>query len=428
MRTAKISRDTKETKIALELNLDGSGEGVISTGIGFFDHMLELLKKHALIDLTVKADGDLKVDYHHTVEDVGLVLGKALDQALGDRKGIVRYGFASIPMDEALCETSLDLGGRPFLVMQCAMKHMFVKDFEVKLVEEFFRAVSVESRSNIHLRQIYGDEAHHVCEGLFKSFARALRQAKAVDPNERGVPSSKGAIDLKDGKCVRLRQGRADDVTVYGDDPAAQAKDWREQGGEELHVVDLDGAFAGTPKHAETIARIIEAFGGPVEVGGGLRDPESLRAVLEAGAARAIIGSAALEDPAFLSEALELYGDKIAVGIDARDGFVQTKGWVETTKVKATELAAAVAKAGVKTIIYTDTATDGMLGGPNLTQMAAICDAAPTCQITASGGVSSPFDIENLKALERPNLRAAIVGKALYDGRTTLKEIKRAAL
>ena len=194
MRTAKISRDTKETKISLELNLDGSGEGEISTGIGFFDHMLELLKKHALVDLTVKADGDLKVDYHHTVEDVGLVLGKALNEALGDRKGIVRYGFASIPMDEALCETSLDLGGRPFHVMQCAMKHMFVKDFEVKLVEEFFRAVSVESRSNIHLRQIYGDEAHHVCEGLFKSFARALRQAKAVDPNEKGVPSSKGVI------------------------------------------------------------------------------------------------------------------------------------------------------------------------------------------------------------------------------------------
>ena len=188
MRNAKIERNTKETQIALELNLDGSGEGVIDTGIGFFDHMLELLKKHALIDLTVKAKGDLKV------EDVGLVFGLALNQALGDRKGITRYGFASIPMDEALCETSLDLGGRPFLVMQCAMKHMFVKDFEVKLIEEFFRAVSVESRSNIHLRQVYGDEAHHVCEGLFKSFARALRMAKAVDPNEKGVPSSKGVI------------------------------------------------------------------------------------------------------------------------------------------------------------------------------------------------------------------------------------------
>ncbi len=194
MRQANVDRATKETKIHLELNLDGSGEGVIETGIGFFDHMLELLKKHALIDLTVKAEGDLDVDYHHTVEDVGLVLGLALNQALGERRGIVRYGFASIPMDEALCETSLDLGGRPFLVMQCAMKHMMVRDFEVKLVEEFFRAVSVESRANIHLRQIYGDEAHHVCEGLFKSFARALRMAKAIDPNEKGVPSSKGVI------------------------------------------------------------------------------------------------------------------------------------------------------------------------------------------------------------------------------------------
>ena len=235
------------------------------------------------------------------------------------------------------------------------------------------------------------------------------------------------AIDLKGGKCVRLRQGRAEDVTVYGDDPAAQAADWRRQGGAELHVVDLDGAFAGTPRHAEIIAAVIAAFGGPVEVGGGLRSAEALRAVIEAGAVRAIIGSAALEDPAFLSAAVELYGERIAVGIDARDGFVQTRGWVETTAVRATELAAAVARAGVKTIIYTDTATDGMLGGPNLAQMAAICDAAPSCQITASGGVSSPADVANLMALKRPNLRAAIVGKALYDGRTTLAEMNAAA-
>ena len=236
------------------------------------------------------------------------------------------------------------------------------------------------------------------------------------------------AIDLKGGKCVRLRQGCADDVTVYGDDPAEQARIWAAEGGRELHVVDLDGAFAGTPRHAAVIAEIIKAFGGPVEVGGGLRTPEALAAVIDAGAARAIIGSAALEDPSFLAKAVDLYGDRIAVGIDARDGFVQTKGWVETTTVKATDLAVAVARAGVKTIIYTDTATDGMLGGPNLTQMAAICDAAPTCDITASGGVSSPYDIENLKALERGNLRAAIVGKALYDGRTTLKELNVAAL
>ena len=194
MRKVTVKRETKETKISMSLNLDGSGKGTVETGIGFFNHMLELLKKHALIDLTVKATGDLDVDYHHTVEDVGLVFGQALNEALGDRKGITRYGFASIPMDEALCETSIDLGGRPFVVMVSGKKHMMVRDFEVKLIEEFFRAVSVEGRLNVHLREIYGDEAHHVCEGLFKSFARALRQAVAKDPREKGVPSSKGKI------------------------------------------------------------------------------------------------------------------------------------------------------------------------------------------------------------------------------------------
>ena len=236
------------------------------------------------------------------------------------------------------------------------------------------------------------------------------------------------AIDLKGGKCVRLRQGREDDVTVYGDDPASQAADWRRQGVQELHVVDLDGAFAGTPRHAAVIAQVIKAFGGPVEVGGGLRTPEALSAVLDAGATRAIIGSAALDDPEFLSSSVEIYGDRIAVGIDARGGFVQTRGWVETSKTLATELARAVAAMGVKTIIYTDTATDGMLGGPNLEQMAAICDAAPTCEITASGGVSTPEDVVNLRRLGKANLRAAIVGKALYDGRTSLDAMNEAAV
>ncbi len=194
VRKAEIERNTRETQIKLCLNLDGSGEGNISTGIGFFDHMLELLKKHANIDLDVQAKGDIEVDYHHTVEDVGIVLGKAVNEALEDRKGLVRYGFASIPMDEALCETSLDLGGRPFLVMVSPMKHMMVRDFEVKLIEEFFRAFSVEARANVHMRQIYGDETHHVCEGFFKSFARALRAAIKIDPSEKGVPSSKGVI------------------------------------------------------------------------------------------------------------------------------------------------------------------------------------------------------------------------------------------
>ena len=194
MRTAKISRDTKETKIALELNLDGSGEGVISTGIGFFDHMLELLKKHALIDLTVKAEGDLKVDYHHTVEDVGLVLGQALDKALGDRKGIRRYGFFLLPMDESLGRAAVDFGGRPFLVYSTECTSTFVRDFDTELFREFFRALSVNARANVNLRHTGGNEPHHAAEALFKAFARAVRAAVEPDPRETGVPSSKGVL------------------------------------------------------------------------------------------------------------------------------------------------------------------------------------------------------------------------------------------
>ncbi|MBR1871169.1 MAG: 1-(5-phosphoribosyl)-5-[Kiritimatiellae bacterium] len=238
------------------------------------------------------------------------------------------------------------------------------------------------------------------------------------------------AIDLKGGVCVRLRQGRADDATQYNRDPAAQAKTWRDEGGEELHVVDLDGAFAGTPRHAEVVAKIIEAFGGPVEVGGGLRTMDAVEKVLEAGAARAMIGSAAIEDPAFLAEALRKWGERIAVGIDARNGMVQTRGWVETTSVKAAGFVEKIAGEGCAHIIYTDTATDGMLKGPNFREMETVCDAAavnPQTAITASGGVSTPEHVRRLVALGRGNLRAAIVGKALYDGVSTLKEMKGAA-
>ena len=193
-RTATRTRVTRETDIAVTLNLDGTGVSRIETGIGFLNHMLELFARHALVDLDVKAAGDVHVDYHHTVEDVGLVLGACLNEALGERRGIRRYGFFLLPMDEALCEVALDLGGRPYLVFASAMKHMQVRDFEVKLLEEFFRAVTVEGRMNLHLRQVYGDEAHHVCEAMFKGFARALRMAVETDPRESGVPSSKGTI------------------------------------------------------------------------------------------------------------------------------------------------------------------------------------------------------------------------------------------
>ena len=178
----------------MTLNLDGTGTCRVETGIGFLDHLLELFSRHALVDLEVKASGDVHVDYHHTVEDVGLVLGTCLNEALGERRGIRRYGFFLLPMDETLAEVSVDLGGRPFLVFASAMKHLRAGDFEVKLLEEFFRALSVEARMNIHARQIYGDETHHVCEAIVKGFARAFRMAIEPDPREAGIPSSKGTL------------------------------------------------------------------------------------------------------------------------------------------------------------------------------------------------------------------------------------------
>jgi phosphoribosylformimino-5-aminoimidazole carboxamide ribotide isomerase len=235
------------------------------------------------------------------------------------------------------------------------------------------------------------------------------------------------AIDLKDGKCVRLRQGKAEEATIYSDDPVAQAKCFRDQGAEQLHVVDLDGAFQGEPKHAPVIAEIIRTLNIPVEVGGGLRTDAHIETLLKAGVARAIIGTRALEKLETLAALVKRFGDRIAVGIDARDGFVQVKGWVETTGTRAVTLAQQMESVGVKTIIYTDTATDGMLGGPNLTAMKELCLAVPSCNIIASGGVSAPEHVTALKALGCANLYGAIVGKALYDGKTTLAAMMAAA-
>jgi imidazoleglycerol-phosphate dehydratase len=193
-RMASVARKTRETDIRVRVDIDGQGTSKVSTGIPFLNHMLELLAKHSLIDLAVSARGDLDVDYHHTVEDIGLALGAALDQALGDRRGIVRYGFAAIPMDEALAQAAVDLGGRPYLVSRMACRSRKIRDFDLKLVTEFFQAFVVQGRLNLHVQQAYGDEPHHACEAVFKAVARALRQACACDPREKGVPSSKGRI------------------------------------------------------------------------------------------------------------------------------------------------------------------------------------------------------------------------------------------
>ena len=194
MRIATLNRKTRETDIALRLNLDGTGAYSIDTGIGFFDHMLELFSRHALIDLDLRCVGDLRVDYHHTVEDVGLALGTALDQALGDRRGIRRYGFFMLPMDDARADVAVDLGGRPFLVWKIAHPERLIRDFNVQLLEEFMRALCVNARMNLHVVQPYGAEVHHVYEAVFKGLARAMRMAVEPDPRDHGLPSSKGVL------------------------------------------------------------------------------------------------------------------------------------------------------------------------------------------------------------------------------------------
>lgn len=194
-RKASIRRDTAETKITLEVDLDGMGTSEISTGVAFFDHMLTLLARHSMVDLKVRAEGDTDVDYHHTVEDVGIVLGQAIKQALGDKAGIRRYGFFILPMDETLARCAVDLSNRPMLVYQADVSNYMVKDFNIALVREFFQGLANSLGCNLHLKLEYGEEPHHVAEALFKAFARALRQAVETDPRQGGrVPSTKGTL------------------------------------------------------------------------------------------------------------------------------------------------------------------------------------------------------------------------------------------
>jgi imidazoleglycerol-phosphate dehydratase len=193
-RTAEIARKTKETDVRLELTLDGTGAGARSTGVGFFDHMLDLLARHARIDLDVTVEGDLETGAHHTVEDTGLAFGQALHAALGDRSGIHRYGHAVVPMDEARASATLDISGRPFLQFDAELPAGTTGGFDHELAEEFFRAVASSSRLTLHLGVEAGSNAHHMIEAIFKAFARALRGAIAIDPTETGVPSTKGTL------------------------------------------------------------------------------------------------------------------------------------------------------------------------------------------------------------------------------------------
>mgnify|MGYP002860791666 CR=1 FL=1 len=193
-RTATISRNTAETQVEVKLNLDGEGTCDISTGIGFLDHMLTLLAKHGFLNLTVKAKGDLAVDSHHTVEDIGIVLGIALKEALGDKAGIHRYGNCFIPMDETLAQVCLDFSGRPFLVFGADIPKVQVGNYEAEMTEEFFRAVAMNCGLTLHIRVLYGSNVHHIIEAIFKAFARAVAEAVARDARVKGVMSSKGVL------------------------------------------------------------------------------------------------------------------------------------------------------------------------------------------------------------------------------------------
>lgn len=193
-RTATITRKTGETDVSLTLALDGSGEGKRSTGVGFFDHMLDLLARHGGLDLQVQVSGDLQTGAHHTVEDTGIALGQALDEALGDRAQIGRYGWALIPMDEARASCAIDVSGRPFTLFEADLPAGATGGFEHELAEEFFRALANAAKITLHIEVQAGSNAHHMIEAAFKAFARALRAAVAIDPTEKGVPSTKGTL------------------------------------------------------------------------------------------------------------------------------------------------------------------------------------------------------------------------------------------
>lgn len=195
MRTATITRKTKETDIAVTVDLDGRGSAEVATGIGFLDHMLDLFARHSRLDLTVKADGDLHVDHHHTTEDVGIALGQAVKKALGDMAGITRYADVHLPMDETLTRVALDISGRPFLVFKVAFTHDKIGTFDTELVREWFQAFAMNAGITLHVETLYGANDHHLSESCFKGLARALRAAVAIDPAARGeVPSTKGTL------------------------------------------------------------------------------------------------------------------------------------------------------------------------------------------------------------------------------------------
>lgn len=231
------------------------------------------------------------------------------------------------------------------------------------------------------------------------------------------------AIDLMGGEVVRLRQGRADQKTVYSNDPCAFARRWEREGGDWLHLVDLDAAFTGEQRNLDSVRAMVESVSIPCELGGGMRSLGAIERALSAGVSRVVVGTKACESPEFVGELISIFSpEKIAIGIDAKDGEVSLRGWTAGSGIKATELARQMVDLGVRTIIYTDIATDGMLTGPNFSALREMLAAAP-CDLIASGGVGTAEDVHRLR--EIPGIHGAIIGKALYDGAFTLSEVSQ---
>ena len=233
-------------------------------------------------------------------------------------------------------------------------------------------------------------------------------------------------IDLRNGRCVRLFQGKADQETVYFENPAEPARSWKEAGASHLHVVDLDGAFAGASANLDAVRSILQVGGLKVQLGGGMRDETAIEKAVSVGVSRVIIGTRACEEPEWIGSLVEKFGsENIVVGIDAKDGMVATKGWVETTRTEAVGLAKSLQAMGLKWIIHTDVATDGAMKGPNLDAQKKMADSVPGCQVIASGGVTQESDVDDLRSLSsnHPNVEGVIIGKALYEGTVNLQNL-----
>ena len=440
MRTSEQMRSTKETRVTVRLALDG-GDVAIDTGIGFFDHMLQAFAVHGGFGLEVAVKGDLEVDCHHTIEDTGIVLGRAFCEALGDKSGIARYGSFLIPMDETLASAAVDVSGRPFLVFNATFPEERVGGFDTCMCGEFFRAFAMNAGITLHLNVPYGGNSHHQIEALFKAAAHALSQA--VAEIGKGTLSTKGtleytdagrqmsdfrkrsfvmlifpAIDIKNGACVRLYQGELATAEQVADSALEAAKGFRAAGADWVHMVDLDGAVEGARKNTGVFLEVARESGLKVEVGGGIRTIADIDFYLENGISRVILGSVALRDAALVRQAVAAYGEKIAVGIDARDGMVAAEGWVETSTVSDVELARRMEQAGVRCLICTDIARDGMLSGPNIVQLARIQQAVG-CDLVASGGVT---DLSDIIALRDCGLYGAICGRSIYKGTLDLRQ------